>query len=83
MCVASASSAWPSSSEMSDRTRSSSEMESSEGGMDESEDEEEKERGNMKIDYRWEIKEEGNTHQERNREDKICTHGHKVKEQTM
>lgn len=38
------------SSEMSDRLRSSSEIESREGGMDDSEDEEEKERGNMKID---------------------------------
>lgn len=39
-----------SSSEMSDRPRSSSDMESREGGMEESEDDEENERGNMKID---------------------------------
>lgn len=39
-----------SSSEMSERSCSSSEIESREGGMDESEDDEEKERGNMKID---------------------------------
>lgn len=39
-----------SSSEMSDRPRSSSEMESREGGMEESEDDVENERGNMKID---------------------------------
>lgn len=48
-CAGTVSSTWPSSSEMSDRTRSSSEMVSSEGGMDEREDEE-KESGNMKID---------------------------------
>lgn len=53
MCVGTVSSTGPSSSEMSDRTRSNSEMVSSEGGMDEREDEEEKERGNMKIDCRW------------------------------
>ncbi len=39
-----------SSSEMSERPRSSSEMVSREGGVEESEDDEEKERGNMKID---------------------------------
>lgn len=44
------SSIMSSSSEMSDRPWSSSEMESREGGIEESEDEEEKERGNMKID---------------------------------
>lgn len=44
------SSARSSSSEMSDRPRSSSEMASREGGMEESEDDEEKERGNMKMD---------------------------------
>lgn len=50
MCEAAASSIRSSSSEMSDRPRSSSEMESREGGMEESEDDEENERGNMKID---------------------------------
>lgn len=50
MCVASVSSIRSSSSEMSERPRSSSEIESRDGGMDESEDDEEKERGNMKID---------------------------------
>ena len=39
-----------SSSEMSDRPWSSSEIESRDGGMEESEDDEEKERGNMNID---------------------------------
>lgn len=39
-----------SSSEMSERQWSSSEMESRDGGMDERDDDEEKERGNMKID---------------------------------
>lgn len=39
-----------SSSEMSERLWSSSEMESRDGGMDERDDDEEKERGNMKID---------------------------------
>lgn len=50
MCEAAVSSAWSSSSEMSDRPWSSSEMESRDGGMEEREDEEEKERGNMKMD---------------------------------
>lgn len=50
MCEGVVSSIWSSSSDMSDRPRSSSEMESREGGMEEREDEEEKERGNMKID---------------------------------
>lgn len=51
VCVGSLSSLWwSSSSEMSVRPRSNSEIVSREGGMDESEDEEEKERGNMKID---------------------------------
>lgn len=50
VCEAAVSSTWSSSSEMSDRPRSSSEIESRDGGMEEREDEEEKERGNMKID---------------------------------
>lgn len=50
VCAESTSSIRSSSSEISERTWSSSEMESREGGMDESEDDEEKERGNMKID---------------------------------
>lgn len=50
VCEAAVSSIRSSSSEMSDRTRSSSEIESREGGMEEREDDEEKERGNMKID---------------------------------
>lgn len=50
VCEAALSSIRSSSSEMSDRPWSSSEMESREGGMEDSEDDEEKERGNMKID---------------------------------
>lgn len=50
VCEAAVSLIRSSSSEMSDRPRSSSEMESREGGMEESEDDEENERGNMKID---------------------------------
>lgn len=47
---ASPSSTAPSSSEMSVRPFSNSEMESREGGSEESEEQEEKEGGNMKID---------------------------------
>lgn len=50
VCETAVSSIRSSSSEMSDRPWSSSEMESRERGMEESEDDEEKERGNMKID---------------------------------
>lgn len=50
VCVGAASLMRSSSSEMSDRPWSNSEIESREGGMEESEDDEEKERGNMKID---------------------------------
>lgn len=50
VCVAEVLSIRSSSSDMSDRPWSSSEMESREGGTEESEDDEEKERGNMKID---------------------------------
>lgn len=49
-CEALVSSLRSSSSEMSDRPWSSSEIVSREGGMEEREDDEEKERGNMKID---------------------------------
>lgn len=50
VCEAVISTIRSSSSEMSDRPRSSSDIESREGGMEESDDDEEKERGNMKID---------------------------------
>lgn len=57
VCGAAVSSVRSSSSEMSDRPRSSSEMASREGGIEESEDDEEKERGNMKIDWwRWVVR---------------------------
>lgn len=45
------SSGYTSSSEMSDRARSSSEIVSKEGGMEEIEDDEENERGNMNMDW--------------------------------
>lgn len=51
LCEVAASSIRSPSSEMSDRPWSNSEMESRDGGMDESEEDEEKERGNMKIDW--------------------------------
>lgn len=45
------SSGWASSSEMSDRALSSSEIVSKDGGMEEREDEEENDRGNMNMDW--------------------------------
>lgn len=59
MCEAEASTTKSSSSEMSERPWSNSEIEWSEGGVDDREDEEEKERGNMKIDWRRKIRKEG------------------------